>query len=341
MAKKEPYVFLGIYLLITSYNNNYMKLFGKKRQVNANSQLLEKYLEHVENSNKSLRTIANYRADLEKFSQWFAQASPQKSILKSVPKTISRYQSYLNGREVLVESGFLAKVFSGFKQRRIVRERPLSPNSQRRHICTIKNFFEFHVQMGGEDKKRPIKFNPVKTMIHKVKVKEVDIQHTKMLPLSVWEKLDLLATKPRDRLLLQLLYHTGLRISEAANLRFDQVDFDNQVITVERKGGKVHRLKPYWPTEIFDILARLPRHPERPVLFPGRGPGKLTVRSLYARIKRLLMAVNAEKDYSPHSFRKACASRLYRETKDLLLVRDYLNHSDAKVTQTYIDTSNI
>ena len=44
---------------------------------------------------------------------------------------------------------------------------------------------------------------------------------------------------------------------------------------------------------------------------------------------------------TPHSFRRACATNLYIETRDLLLVRDYLNHHDAKVTQTYIDSTQL
>ena len=46
-------------------------------------------------------------------------------------------------------------------------------------------------------------------------------------------------------------------------------------------------------------------------------------------------------ELTPHSFRRACATNLYIETKDLLFVRDYLNHHDAKVTQTYIDSTQL
>ena len=46
-------------------------------------------------------------------------------------------------------------------------------------------------------------------------------------------------------------------------------------------------------------------------------------------------------DITPHSFRKACATELYMKSKDLLYVRDYLNHKDAKVTQTYIDKKTL
>ena len=62
---------------------------------------------------------------------------------------------------------------------------------------------------------------------------------------------------------------------------------------------------------------------------------------MYNRITNILKKCNLPEELTPHSFRRACATNLYIETKDLLLVRDYLNHHDAKVTQTYIDSSQL
>ena len=59
---------------------------------------------------------------------------------------------------------------------------------------------------------------------------------------------------------------------------------------------------------------------------------------MYNRIIKIFRKSMCPSDeLTPHSFRKACATNLYEQTKDLLFVRDYLNHSDAKVTQTYIE----
>ena len=62
---------------------------------------------------------------------------------------------------------------------------------------------------------------------------------------------------------------------------------------------------------------------------------------MYNRVLKILEKSNLPKELTPHSFRRACATNLYLETRDLLLVRDYLNHHDAKVTQTYIDSTQI
>ena len=73
-------------------------------------------------------------------------------------------------------------------------------------------------------------------------------------------------------------------------------------------------------------------------LFSGKKSAKYDIKSIYNWILRICLKSNVDSEITPHSFRKACATYLYFQTKDLLYVRDYLNHNDAKVTQTYIDS---
>ena len=76
-------------------------------------------------------------------------------------------------------------------------------------------------------------------------------------------------------------------------------------------------------------------------LFTGRDKKRVSEKTMYNRITNILKKCHLPEDLTPHSFRRACATNLYIETKDLLFVRDYLNHHDAKVTQTYIDSSQL
>ena len=73
-------------------------------------------------------------------------------------------------------------------------------------------------------------------------------------------------------------------------------------------------------------------------VFLNRFARPISTRGMYGRISRILKRAGINsKGLGPHSFRKACATNLYIQTKDILLVRNYLNHKDAKVTQTYIE----
>ena len=218
---------------------------------------------------------------------------------------------------------------------------PLSANSRRRHLSTIKNFFEYHKQL-NEDYNRLFPANPVKSKIHGIKVKDQDVAHTVFLPPADWDKLDEAIYRPRDRLILYLLYYAGLRLSEVANLKRENFRPHGQVLSVMRKGGIRHEYVPEKAKEIFDLLELHLHHnsPTGTYVFPTKKglptPARVLSRQIVMMVKR---AKCETRGISPHSFRKACATSMYQKKKDLLWVRDYLHHSDAKVTQTYIDPS--
>lgn len=222
-----------------------------------------------------------------------------------------------------------------------MEQRPLSVNSQKRHLSTLKNFFEFLKQTHEEQKKIFI-FNPVKSKLHRVKVKEADIQHTHMLYPEQWKALDEVTFSAEDRLMLQLMYYGGLRLHEVAQLKIWDVDFETQTLKFERKGGKIHHLKPFIKSEIFYLAKILVnKHPSNQYLFAHKADTPIPLSTMHRRMKRIFQAADLPQQLTAHSLRKACATQLYIRTKDLLLVRDYLNHSDAKVTQTYIDQKSL
>ena len=76
-------------------------------------------------------------------------------------------------------------------------------------------------------------------------------------------------------------------------------------------------------------------------LFQNKEGRPYSLKTFYNQIMKIIERAEVTPGISPHSFRKACATNLYIKTLDLLYVRDYLNHSDAKVTQTYIDKATL
>jgi integrase/recombinase XerC len=180
----------------------------------------------------------------------------------------------------------------------------------------------------------------VKRKRHQIKLKDTDIKHTQMIYPEQWEVLIEKTWRVEDRLLLSLMYYGGLRISEVAKLFSHALDYENKILTVARKGGKLHRFRPIECPHLAQMWkAVLNRKTEEfKFLFAKRANQIPSARALYARVKKLLLHAGLPDELSPHSFRKACGTMLYQRTKDLLYVKDYLNHSDARVTQTYIDT---
>ena len=135
----------------------------------------------------------------------------------------------------------------------------------------------------------------------------------------------------------------GLRIREAATLKFSDFNPETETLTFIRKGGSRHHLALDHFKELFIELerVRVRQIVSSDYVFAGQKDGKpLTSRALYGRIKKYLRQAGLGAGLAPHSFRKGCATNLYQKTRDLLFVRDYLNHQNALVTQTYIETTN-
>nr|WP_101125288.1 site-specific tyrosine recombinase XerD [Neisseria meningitidis] len=150
----------------------------------------------------------------------------------------------------------------------------------------------------------------------------------------------------RDKALLELMYATGLRVSEAVGLNFGNVDLDRGCITALGKGNK-QRMVPmgqesaYWVERYYTEA--------RPLLLKGRNCDALFVSQKKTGISRQL-AWMIVKEYasqagighiSPHSLRHAFATHLVRHGLDLRVVQDMLGHADLNTTQIYTHVANV
>ena len=145
----------------------------------------------------------------------------------------------------------------------------------------------------------------------------------------------------RDRTMLEVLYATGMRVSELVNLRLDQVNLRQGVIRVIGKGNK-ERLVPLGE-EAVDWLTRYIRE-IRPdffkacpdsSLFPSNRGTAMTRQTFWYAIKRYAIQAGINKSLSPHVLRHAFATHLLNHGADLRVVQMLLGHSDISTTQIY------
>lgn len=313
-------------------------------------QLIGQFLENLNKQNKSSETYKAYQEDLKRFIEWLV-LSKNKELNQIKSKDIGDYLDFLKSGGMLyapakpkAQLSFLGRIFKLYKlnKRVFYRQRnPLSVASTKRHLSTIKNFYEFLKE--SYEEKNQFALNPVKSKIHHIKLKEKDTLPTPMLSREDFNLLYEKIYRTQDRLMLYLLYYGGLRLRELTNLCHGDFNEKSHSIKLLRKGGDIHHLIVRNPELIFKewrFLIQLNKDRKdlfnSPLFVNSKGK-KLCERSLFNRIKKICHKAGLSIEISPHSFRKACATEYYLETKDLLLVRDYLNHSDAKVTQTYID----
>lgn len=145
----------------------------------------------------------------------------------------------------------------------------------------------------------------------------------------------------RDRAMLELLYATGLRVSELINLKQSQVNFNQGVLRIIGKGDR-ERLIPLgeesqrWLKDFIDgprmeiLLER-----QTDYLFPTRRGDRMTRQAFWHIIKRYAQKAGIDKKLSPHSLRHAFATHLLNHGADLRVVQLLLGHSDLSTTQIY------
>jgi integrase/recombinase XerD len=145
----------------------------------------------------------------------------------------------------------------------------------------------------------------------------------------------------RDRTMLEVLYATGLRVSELVNLRGSAVNLNQGVIRILGKGNR-ERLSPLGE-EAVRWLAEFSRGPRAEILlerqtdylFPTRRGDRMTRQAFWHIIKRYARKAGVSKELSPHTLRHAFATHLLNHGADLRVVQMLLGHSDLSTTQIY------
>ncbi|GAC13162.1 site-specific tyrosine recombinase XerD [Aliiglaciecola lipolytica] len=144
----------------------------------------------------------------------------------------------------------------------------------------------------------------------------------------------------RDKAMLEVLYATGLRVSELVSLRMEQMGLQQGVIRVTGKGNK-DRLVPLgeeaieWLLKFIKLARRNLLKTESDIVFPSKRGVMMTRQTFWHRIKYYATVAGIESHLSPHTLRHAFATHLLNHGADLRVVQMLLGHSDLSTTQIY------
>lgn len=150
----------------------------------------------------------------------------------------------------------------------------------------------------------------------------------------------------RDRTMLEVLYATGLRVTELVSLRLEQMNLRQGLVRVTGKGNK-ERLVPLGE-ESMDWIERYLREARgdllpdlsESIIFPSQQGRPMTRQTFWHRIKRYAIEAGITKHLSPHTLRHAFATHLLNHGADLRVVQMLLGHSDLSTTQIYTHVAN-
>lgn len=143
----------------------------------------------------------------------------------------------------------------------------------------------------------------------------------------------------RDRTILELMYATGLRVSELISIKLGDVDLDAGLLVCHGKGSKERRIPigksaVRWLQHYMSVRVRRDRQRSSPQLFLNTSGGPLTRQTIWATLKRYARQANLP-DISPHTLRHSFATHLLQRGADSRSVQALLGHSDISTTQIY------
>lgn len=273
----------------------------------------ENYLAKVKQA--SGNTISSYLRDIRQFSQWLDQIG-KPDILCTTQVNISDYLTYL-------------------------REEGKSGSTASRCLASLKNFFAYAVSTGF------IESSPVPEDIR------IDRGEKKLPQILTGKEVELLLSQPvcvdakgyRDKAMLEVMYATGMRVTELIDLDID--DVNSELGTVRCRSAKKSRVIPLYPAAlkslviyIQDIRPTLVSDPSEAALFVNVGGFRMSRQGFWKILKYYQSKAGIEKEITPHTLRHSFAVHLLENGADLGSLQELMGHSDISSTQLYTHLVN-
>lgn len=267
----------------------------------------ENYLLNIKHA--SVNTVASYMRDLHQFAS-YAEDDLHISLQEVTAEQVSGYMSWMTGRGK-------------------------SPATVSRSLASIKSFYGYLLSEGT------IEFNPVRNL-HVVKSEK------KLPQILTGKEVEQLLAQPqckdmkgyRDKAMLELLYATGIRVSELIGLKVDDVNLSVGFIRCGAEGKM--RIIPLYPAAVkalsdymTAIRPNLIAEPSETSLFVNLNGERMSRQGFWKLIKHYQQTANISKDITPHTLRHSFATHLLENGADLRAIQEMLGHSDISSTQIY------
>lgn len=272
----------------------------------------EKYLTKVKNA--SSNTIASYMRDIRQFAEWL-HGTAGLDVVDASQLNISNYLAHLQ------QDGRSAATVS-------------------RNLASLKNFFTYAVSTGF------LESTPV-VNIH------VDRGEKKLPHVLTGREIELLLAQPacvdikgiRDKAMLEVMYATGIRVTELIELDVDDVNLE--LGTIRCTGAKKSRSIPLYPAALKALSNYLTAargslivDPDETALFVNISGVRMSRQGFWKILKHYQNTAHIDKEITPHTLRHSFAVHLLENGADLGSVQELMGHSDISSTQLYTQMIN-
>ena len=272
----------------------------------------ENYLTKVKQA--SANTISSYMRDIRQFSQWL-NSSEGIDVVDATQQNIA---DYLKCMESEGRSGATVS----------------------RSLASLKNFYSYVVSTGF------LENTPVFDIrVDRGEKKDPNFLSSKEIELLLAQPVCIDAKGYRDKAMLEVMYATGIRVTELIKLDVSDVNIDLGVIKCT--GDKKSRMIPLYPAALRALVAYMENargsllaHPDEKALFVNISGVRMSRQGFWKILKHYQSTAHIEKDITPHTLRHSFAVHLLENGADLSSVRELMGHSDISSTQVYTQMIN-
>lgn len=278
--------------------------------------LIHAYENHlIKVKQASENTVSSYLRDIRQFSAWMLQIDGT-TVLNATQQNISSYLDYLH-------------------------QQGKSSATASRTLASLKNFYSYAVSTGF------LETSPVTSDIH------VERGEKKLPQILSGREVELLLAQPsasdpkglRDKAMLEVMYATGMRVTELIGLNVDDVNLDLGI--VKCSNNKKHRSIPLYPAALKalglymrEIRIGMVSDPSENALFVNVGGVRMSRQGFWKILKHYQAKAGIEKDITPHTLRHSFAVHLLENGADLGSLQELMGHSDISSTQMYTHMIN-
>lgn len=287
--------------------------------------------------NASAHTMRAYRADLEQFRAFLTPPKEETLPLRKVDHRVIRE--------------FIGWLYDRKRERASIARKLACLRSFFR-FCLREKFVETNPARLVSSPKLPKRVPAVLTaeemsnFLDHLPTEHLSKRSTKPMP---FDGEDAMLIPRRDRAILELLYASGIRVSELMGLNLASVDKYSKMLRVYGKGRKERvvpygskaeaALEAYWPVR-EDILKKSRKHSNQEAVFINHSGGRLTGTTIRSMVKKYARLANANWSHvHPHSLRHAFATHLLADGADLRAIQELLGHASLSTTQRYTQAS--
>ncbi|HXT62084.1 MAG TPA: tyrosine recombinase XerC [Pyrinomonadaceae bacterium] len=299
------------------------------------ADLLNQFLDHLRyERNVSAHTLRNYQSDLQQFIDYLLPPEEKSAANGKQRAAAKPSEPDINQIDHITIREWLASLHSDRKKK----------SSIARKLAALRTFFQFLVREGM------VESNPAKLVATPRKEKKLPVH------LSVEDAVRFIETPDaetdfgkRDRAILELLYATGVRVSELVQLDLRDIDFNNKLLRVFGKRRK-ERIVPFGDPaakalrnylavrEKFLLNAPVTKRDAQPLILNYQGT-RMTTRSVGRLAEKYIRLCAGIHDISPHALRHSFATHLLDSGADLRDIQALLGHARLSTTQVYTHVS--